>query len=142
MSAVKHLTAIFCDDIRREEGNKLSYMGVYGGDLLVPSFPAVLPKLCIAMRVTTSPSPPPAITFKLLKDEETLAEREIGAEILAAMTSTTSDPGETPFYMVQTIFQVFPVELLGPCKFRARALCDGEQLKGGSLVVDLVAKAD
>jgi hypothetical protein len=139
MSPVKHLTAVFCDDIRLEQGNKLSYMGVYGGNLLVPTFPAVLPKLCIAVRITTSPAPPSSLTFKLLRNEDSIAEREIGREILQTIAATTTDPDETPYYMVQTVFQLFPLELPGPCKFRARAQCDGEELKGGSLIVDLLA---
>jgi hypothetical protein len=136
MTAQRHLTATFCDDIRREEGNKLSYMGVYGGNLLVPSFPQVLPKLCIAIRMTTSPSPPGQLIFRLLKDEEIIAESEIPSDVLTRMPSVESDSSETPMHVVATVFQLFPLDLTGPCKFRARAICDGEEFKGGSLIVD------
>jgi len=136
MTAQRHLTAIFCDDIRREEGNKLSYMGVYGGNLLVPSFPQVLPKLCIAIKMTTSPSPPGQLIFRLLKDDEVIAEREIPSNVLAGMPSAESDSLEIPMHIVATVFQLFPLDLTGPCKFRARATCDGEEFKGGSLIVD------
>ena len=30
---------IFCDDVRQESGNKLSYMGIYGRNLLLERFP-------------------------------------------------------------------------------------------------------
>ena len=41
---------IFCDDIRREVGEKASYIGVYTGHMLVPgNFPLLLPKFGFAM---------------------------------------------------------------------------------------------
>ena len=45
MSITRHLEVIFCDDIREEVGNKISYMGVYSADLTVPVLPIVLNKL-------------------------------------------------------------------------------------------------
>lgn len=36
----KFRNAILCDDIREEAGNKTSLMGVFSGDVVVPSFPA------------------------------------------------------------------------------------------------------
>lgn len=44
------VSAIYCDDIREEVGDKLSYMGVYGQTLFVRSgFPIVIPKLCVVV---------------------------------------------------------------------------------------------
>src|ERR1700675_16626 len=41
---------IFCDDIRQEIGGKFTYVGVYSGFMFIqPSFPVVLPKLCLAI---------------------------------------------------------------------------------------------
>ncbi|SRR6266700_2659485 len=62
---------VFCDDVRQEIGNKLSLMGVYVGELIVPMAPpVVMPKFAIVvwiitdiddpvMRVTTSVRMPP-----------------------------------------------------------------------------------
>jgi hypothetical protein len=36
----KFYNVILCDDIREEIGNKKSLMGIFGGDVLVPRFPA------------------------------------------------------------------------------------------------------
>lgn len=42
--------AIFCDDIRQEAGNKLSYMGVYDRALYIDEeFPITLSKLCVVI---------------------------------------------------------------------------------------------
>lgn len=54
----RHVEVIYCDDIRQEIGNKLSFMGVYTGNLLVPEFPTILPKLCIYATVITSADEP------------------------------------------------------------------------------------
>ena len=41
---------IFCDDIRNEIGNKLTFVGCYFGDMLITSdFPAVIPRFCLAV---------------------------------------------------------------------------------------------
>jgi len=47
---------IICDDIREEVGNKMSFMGVYGPDIFVPSFPFVFPLLCMAIYYSNTKS--------------------------------------------------------------------------------------
>ena len=44
---------IFCDDLRQEVGNKVSFMGCYQGELFVPFVPLLLPKLCVYVTVST-----------------------------------------------------------------------------------------
>lgn len=44
--------SIICDDIRAEEGNKISLMGVYGDNILVPFLPFNFPKFCLASQFT------------------------------------------------------------------------------------------
>jgi hypothetical protein len=134
---VKFLTTIFCDDVRREEGNKLSYMGVYTGNLLVPSFPQVLPRLCFAMTMTV-----PAATelnelkFRLYKDDEVLAEQEVPANVIASIAAAPVDQTEEQLLRIGTVFQLFPLQLSERCRFRSRAICNGEEFKGGSLSVE------
>jgi hypothetical protein len=42
---------LFCDDIRREVGNKVSYIGTYRGTIFVHGdFPVTLPKFAFAVR--------------------------------------------------------------------------------------------
>jgi hypothetical protein len=47
MKFAKEMFTILCDDIRQEMGNKISLMGTYGKDVIVPSIPFVFPKLCL-----------------------------------------------------------------------------------------------
>ena len=47
MAEARVATCLFCDDIRQEVGNKISLMGVYGGDLILalPAQPVLIPRL-------------------------------------------------------------------------------------------------
>lgn len=134
MNPKRYLTAIFCDDIRREEGNKHSYMGVYTGVLGVPAFPALLPRLSFSLSMAVTASEPcSTLKFLLYKDDQIIAQQEIPAEALSqAQSEGAVDDRRTRF---ATFFQIFPVQLDGPCLFRARAVCDGEEFRGGSLSV-------
>ena len=52
-NADRFVHAIFCDDMRQEMGNKVSFMGCYQGELFVPFAPVALPKLCVFVTVST-----------------------------------------------------------------------------------------
>lgn len=134
MKPSPQLVAIFCDDVRREEGNKLSYMGVYTGVLGVGSFPALLPRLCFALTARIpADAIPSELRFRLIKDEEVIAENVVPPEALSAVRA--ENHYDDRWAQFGTIFQIFPVPLDGPCFLRARAICDGAELKGGSLAV-------
>jgi hypothetical protein len=145
MSQQRFMTAIMCDDVRREEGNKLSYMGIYSSNLLVPGFPVALPKLCFVMSVIcpAQEAPPTSLTFRLLRDEEVLAEIPISEDTLGSLRQQTSgaENADTKRLTIGTVMQMFPLQLGGPCVLKARALCDGEELKGGSWPVDTITAA-
>jgi hypothetical protein len=75
VSEQRFIVAQYCDDIRQEVGNKFSLIGCYAADLIVPSFPAVLPKLCAHIKVYTSADRPfERLTVRLMRDEEIIAE--------------------------------------------------------------------
>lgn len=67
----RHLEIIYCDDIREEVGNKVSYMGVYAGEMTVPSVPVMLPKLCLAVKVSTDLADPfQSLEVRVVKGED------------------------------------------------------------------------
>ncbi len=45
---MQQLYTIICDDIRFEQNNKISLIGVYSDVILVPKLPYTFPKICIA----------------------------------------------------------------------------------------------
>jgi hypothetical protein len=55
MKFAKETFTILCDDIRQEIGNKISLMGIYGRDIVVPQIPFVFPKLCLFLMAKEVP---------------------------------------------------------------------------------------
>jgi len=140
MSEPWFMTTVVCDDVRKEEGNKLSYMGIYGSNILVPAFPFTLPKLCFVMSIVGpgEREPPKSLTFRLLKDEDVLAELSIPEDaLMAAATHARVDPARNSRRLTfGTILQVFPIQFASPCTLRARAICDGAEIRGGSWPIE------
>jgi hypothetical protein len=48
------IQCLFCDDVRTEVGRKLSFMGVYGDDVVLPIIPMELPKFNIVVLIDTA----------------------------------------------------------------------------------------
>lgn len=88
----KTVTAIFCDDIRQELGNKIALMGCYQDVLLVPSLPATLPKLCAWIVVSTPLDKPfNSLSFRLvLNDNKEIAKLNIPNDDLVKMAAINS----------------------------------------------------
>ena len=47
----REVFSIICDDIRFEEGNKITLIGTYTDGILASTIPIVLPKLCLAQQI-------------------------------------------------------------------------------------------
>jgi hypothetical protein len=144
MTEQRLMTTIMCDDVRREEGQKLSYMGIYGSNLLLPDFPITLPKLCFVMSVLcpAQEEPPKTLTFRLTKDDEVLAEVQMSESALSGIHKQTNvaEERDAKRLVIGTVMQLFPLQLMGPCVLKARALCDGKELKGGAWPVERIAE--
>jgi hypothetical protein len=132
----RSLFAIFSDDVRLEVGNKLSYMGCYTGSMVVPQMPLMLPKLCVVMHaITPAANPFKELRFRLLKNDEVVSEQEANLDVPPLPLPFAE--GEEVSHSVYQIFQLFPVQITEPCRFRARALTEIGELRGGSLIVSL-----
>jgi hypothetical protein len=135
---IRSVHSIFCDDIRQEVGNKLSYMGIYTGQMFVPALPLTLPKLCVVMHaITLATNPFKQIKFRLLKNDELIAEADVNAsDAPLPQTPLLPWPGDDLKMMVQQVFQIYPFLLAEPCVLRARAIAEDDvELKGGSLII-------
>lgn len=138
----RHMWALVCDDVRQEVGNKVSFMGLYGGEIFLPAFPATLPKLCVALYVRTLTSDPFAhLVIRVLKDDLELARIELPNEQLTAMKAerdaSTEDGYVTVAFMCQ--FSPFVIEEASTLRFRAET--ERETLKGGSVRIKQVANS-
>lgn len=142
MSASWFMSTVLCDDVRKEEGNKLSYMGIYGASIIVPSFPCTLPKLCFVMSVAAPADQgvPKTLVFRVFKDEELLAELTLPDQALVAAESYGHGEAarDSKRLTIGTVMQMFPVQFSAPCVLKARAVCDGLEIRGGAWPIESV----
>jgi hypothetical protein len=128
------LRALFCDDVRQEVGNKLSYLGVYSGNLVVPAFPTNLVKLCCVFSLhVPSKSPPKSVTFKLLREEEVIFEASLPPEHIKSLETLAGSGKDTRVLTMGTIAQFVSFPITHACALQARAIVDGEEIRGGGL---------
>jgi hypothetical protein len=64
---------LLCDDIRKEVGNKRTIVGAFSGDVLIETFPAVIP-LAIYLVYRTHSSDEIAMEFEYMLDERPLVK--------------------------------------------------------------------
>ena len=137
----RHVFTIFCDDIRQEIGGKLSYIGVYGAQMFVPSFPISLPKLCLAMSMITPVDTPfRKLAMRILKDDTQLAEGVLDETQLAgaveASTDVPADERKDRILTLQSMFVFSPFQLEGPCTLKVRVETESGELRGVGLRID------
>ncbi len=135
MSFEPFMWATFCDDVRQEVGNKLSYLGIYGPILIVPELPTTLVKLCCVFSVRVPlDAAPRHVQFRLLRDDEVLFEANLRQSDMA--DSNQSASGESRDGMALTfasIAQLVSFPITQRCLLKARAIVDGHELRGGTL---------
>jgi hypothetical protein len=138
--------SIFCDDIRKESGGKLSFIGCYNGVIFVSSqFPLSLPRFCIHLHIF-SPSTMPfssivarcytpgedrPIFEQPIEPPEQTQQRELVAHL--------EKEAAAPLYIVAGTSLIFsPLEIRGPGLIRVRAVIDGadEEMRLGSLRIE------
>lgn len=77
-NAERFVHAVFCDDIRQEMGGKVSLMGCFQGDLLVPFLPVALPKLCVFVTVSTPVKRPlKSLKIRIMQDNTELVALDV-----------------------------------------------------------------
>lgn len=136
--------ANFFDDIRLELGGKMSLMGIYQADLLVPNNPTVIPKLCCKIIVTTSQDQPfRSASFRVRSDETVLVEQVLPSdalEQLAKQVRDSEDP-QDPFQRFSLSAHLVIAPLLVDRSFtiKAEAVVDGEVLPAGRLKIGFAA---
>lgn len=100
--------AILCDDIREEVGNKLSLMGIFGGDILVGEFPAQI-QLAIFMQYLPSADEedgPCTIEVELFQDDSRMVRGKIEANITNRQPANILLPKAMGFFEKECIFKV------------------------------------
>jgi hypothetical protein len=137
----RHLETLFCDDIRQEIGGKLSFIGVYSAGLFVTRFPALLPKLCLAVKVVTPADQPfRSLQLRVFQDEGVLQEIRVGEAELAAgcdwIEEMTAEQAKPPLQVAQFMLVYAPLQLTGPCTLGVRVQTEDSELHGMALRVN------
>ena len=134
----RYIQSIYCDDIRHEVSGKVSYIGVYAGEMIIPHFPATLPKLCVSTRIVTPICQPfESLTISVLQDERELQEFELTDETIekAREDSAKAKTGVEQVQIFSWITAFSPFHLEGPCTIRVHAQTESEVVKAIALKV-------
>lgn len=128
----RQVEVIYCDDIRQELGSKFSYMGVYGADLVLQSFPVTLPKLCLAVKVITGVDDPfdELEVLVLQGDDE---EEILGTGQIPLPTQESFAENSSKVIVVQTFLMLSPFQIDKETILRVKAKTGAEVLKGLAL---------
>jgi hypothetical protein len=132
--------SIFCDDIRTEVGEKLSFIGVYNGILLLPSFPFILPKLCAHVSLVTSSSEPYrsiVLECRVPGDDAPLMEEQLDTVQLNEQSQIGVADDKSPANVIVGASLIFsPLRLRRAGLLRIQARIDGERVDIASLRID------
>ena len=133
MSITRHLEVIFCDDIREELGNKLSFMGVYSADMTVPVVPIILNNLCIVVRAITENSDPfESLKVSVFQGDDSVELISTGQIVLP---DANLDSNKSPLQVIQLTFMLSPFQIDKEATIRVQAITEREELNSVGLIV-------
>lgn len=134
-NANRNLTAIFCDDIRHEIGNKMSFMGCYQGELNVANVPVALPKLCVFVSATTPQNKPfKVLTLRIVQDKDIeLARLKILPEQLQQAARVVDPTATRKNLSTAIVFSPFLIEK--PASIRLLAITEEGEIVGPRLLI-------
>jgi len=136
--AQRQLETIYCDDIRHELGGKVSYIGVYNGQMWVQEFPIVLPKLCVAYKIVL-PDGTPTDSLKIIiyRDDVVLFETEL-ADLpdVKSLVAEKQAQGIEAVMAIQNGVIFSPLVIDAPCRIRINVkTSDGQVTKATALEI-------
>lgn len=133
------VSAVYCDDIRNEMGGKKSYMGVYNSDMVLPSFPSQIEKLCIQVVVRLSiHTTAKNLTIRVLNNGDPLADIPLPEGQLqtmrdAVLAANIDSPLEDQQLGCQLSLQFPNLQLMEPGVIRLLAVVDGVEVRSNGL---------
>lgn len=135
----RFLTAIFCDDIRHEMGNKISLMGCYQEELMIPATPFVLPKLCVyASAWTPKERLFKSLTLRVVQDDENeLARLDVPMLPLDEVARVQDATSTRKTVSTAIAFSPFPIEK--PTSLRLLATTEEGEIIGPRLLIKIAA---
>ena len=127
----RSIAVTYCDDVRLEMHNKMSFVGIYQSQMLVREFPARVLRLCVCVQ----PMLPKTLRFEsaqigVYRDDELLAQSDFAPPDEAWTSETLGYVGGVTSFIFETL------ELTSSTTFRVRmSFDDGEVIGGATLAV-------
>ena len=140
----RFLCVTYCDDIRHEAGNKISYMGIYRRDMFVPEIPFTVPKLCIAVdALTKADNPFGNVELVVSFNDEELYRRKISEEQVSELRKqnqelSDGDAGQQHMHVLRVYLQISPFEIASEGILRVRLITESGELRGPALRISKV----
>ena len=132
MSSNRIVVTQYCDDIRREVGNKYSLMGCYGSELIVEKLPAILQKLCVQVRVITPIDQPfGKVVIHAFLNGDNIADIDIDTSKISEAEKEASP--DANWITITAMLVLSPLAIEEPCTLKIEAETEDETLRGGSL---------
>lgn len=136
--SARHVEVIYCDDIRNEIGGKISLMGIYAGDMIVPSIPLILPKLCIVITVITESSDPfQKLSARIERGEDRAILLSTGNIDITPLPAEEGDGNGNRLHVVQLQFVLSPFQVDGPTVLRVTVETERGPIRGRGLRIQL-----
>ena len=135
---------IHCDDVRQEAGGKMSLMGIYQSDLLVPEQQTVLPKLCFVITALTTPDRPFSnLAVRVAAKDKIVLAQELPRDVLDQINkniAANADP-EDPSSRIAIVINlaVAPFVIDGACTIKTTVIADEEEIPAGRLKIGFAA---
>ena len=140
-NADRFVHAIFCDDMRQEMGNKVSFMGCYQGELFVPFAPVMLPKLCVFVTVSTPVARPfTALTIRVDQGGNTIANIETPSADWAQSIPPASE--DATRLLANVGVMVAPFAITEPCEIRVVVTTEEGEMLGPRLRIKVTPKTE
>lgn len=134
------LQSIFCDDVRQEAGNKLSLMGVYNGQMVVPSFPFEISKLIVSMKASAQEGEEyKSLTFVVMLNDDIITEMPVDEKYLQVnYESIPAIPNVNDVkrnWHYQVFFNINSLKIKQPSIIRTRIRTENGEVRGESLMI-------
>lgn len=135
--------AFFCEDIREELGGKVSYMGIFGQDMVIQGAkPALMPKLSIAAHVNI-PRTKQNTVLRIVVTRTTGELIENLIEMQGEIERPDNAPPDDDRYTQAIVhLNAVPFQIADDCEVSVRAFIAKEELWLGTLPIRFASVAN